>query len=432
MKGTEQADGGRPEVVERFLRYVRIDTQSDPDSAIVPSTGKQKDLARLLVSEFADIGVPATMDQYGYVWATLQATATAPGGGPLPVVALLAHMDTAPDAPGAGVRPIVHPPYEGGVITLPGDPSVTLDPTRQPALLRHLGEHLITSDGTTLLGSDDKAGVAILVQLVADLVTDAGPRPEVRICFTIDEEIGHGVDHLDLERLGAHVAYTIDGSDVDTISYETFNAAEATVTVGGTGVHPGYARGVMVNAIRIAARLVAELPEAESPEHADGMDGFLHPHTTTAGDVSSASVKLILRDFTSDGLERRKDLVTRIVESLRIRYPGASIELSIRDQYRNMRSYIEEKDPRAVLFALEAAEGIGITLRPEPVRGGTDGSRLSEAGIPTPNLFTGGMDYHSCFEWNTVQSLERSLRFVKALVRFWGEHGHEARKGSLD
>lgn len=431
MTEDDAAFTGLPKVVDRFLRYVRIDTQSDPDATSVPSTEKQKDLGRLLVSELSQVGVPAEMDEYGYVWATLPATAAAPDGSPLPVVALLAHMDTAPDAPGAGVIPLVHPPYEGGVIALPGDPSVTLDPDRQPALLEHLGENLITSDGTTLLGSDDKAGVAILIQLAADLAADAAPRPEIRLCFTIDEEIGHGVDHLDLERLGAQVAYTIDGSDVDTISYETFNAAEATVTVTGTGVHPGYARGVMVNAIRIASRLVAELPEAESPEHTDGVDGFVHPHTTGAGDVSGATVKLILRDFTSDGLERRKRMVKGIVESLRVRYPRAAIELSIKDQYRNMRSYIAEKDPRAVFFAVEAAARMGITLRPERVRGGTDGSRLSEAGVPTPNLFTGGMDYHSCFEWNTVQSLERSLRYVKALVRFWGDHGHETRHGEL-
>lgn len=430
MKGHDESSGGLPDVVERFLRYVRIDTQSDPESNTVPSTEKQKDLGRLVVSEMSDLGLDAAMDSHGYVWTTLPATASAPDGAALPVVALLAHMDTAPDAPGADVRPIVHPPYDGGVVTLPGDPSVSLDPTKQPALLGHLGENLITSDGTTLLGSDDKAGVAVLVQLAADLVADATPRPEIRLCFTIDEEIGHGVDNLDLDRLGARVAYTIDGSDIDTISFETFNAAEAVVSIDGIGVHPGYAKGVMVNAIRIAAMLVAELPEAESPEHTDGTDGFIHPHTTGSGDVAHATVKLILRDFTSEGLERRKGLVTDLVNSLRQRYPGASIDLSIRDQYRNMRSYIEETDPRAVMFAFLAAGDIGMTLRSERVRGGTDGSRLSEAGIPTPNIFTGGMDYHSCFEWNTVQSLERTLRFVKALVRYWGEHGHEAAEGS--
>jgi tripeptide aminopeptidase len=421
-----------PPVVDRFLRYVRIDTQSDPDSTSVPSTQKQKVLGRVIQAELTGIGLDAAIDEYGYVWATLPATSSAPDGDPLPVIALLAHMDTSPDAPGAGVRPIVHPPYRGETVILPGNPSVTLDPARQPALLEHVGENLITSDGTTLLGSDDKAGVAILVQLAADLVADSAPRPEVRLCFTVDEEIGRGVDHLDLGRLSARIAYTIDGSDVDTISFETFNAAEATVTVHGVGVHPGYARGVMVNAVRIVGRLVAALPAAESPEHTDGVRGFIHPHTLAAGDVGRASVRLILRDFSAGGLERRKRLVSCLVESLRLEYPAATIDLEIRDQYRNMRSYIEEIDPRAVHFAREAAAGIGITLRPERVRGGTDGSRLSEAGIPTPNLFNGGMDYHSCFEWNTVQGLERSLRFVRTVVRYWGEHGHETRTGALD
>jgi len=419
---------GLPGVAERFLRYVTVDTQSDPDSDSVPSTEKQKDLGRLLVTELSELGLGAQMDEYGYVWATLPATADRG----LPTIALLAHMDTAPDAPGAGVRPIVHPPYDGSVVVLPGDPSVTLDPARQPALLGHLGENLITSDGTTLLGSDDKAGVAVLVQLAADLVSNAEPRPEVRLCFTIDEEIGRGVDHLDLDRLGARVAYTIDGSDMDTISYETFNAAEAVVTFHGIGIHPGYAKDVMVNAIRVAARFVAELPEDESPERTGGTDGFFHPHTTSSGDVARVVVKLILRDFEAEGLERRKRVVSDLVDSLRTRYPAAGIDLSIRDQYRNMRSYIEEIDARAVHFARETAEEMGITLEAERVRGGTDGSRLSEAGVPTPNVFNGGMDYHSCFEWNTVQNLERTLDYVKALVRYWGLHGSEERNAPLD
>lgn len=415
-----------PEVAKRFLRYVKIDTQSNPDSKSVPSTEKQKDLSRLLAQELADVGIAdAVMDEHGYVFGTLEATANRPDGSALPVLALLAHVDTAPDAPASGVKPVIHFDYDGSPLALPGDPSVVLDPQRRPALLRHIGEDLITSDGTTLLGSDDKAGVAVLVQLAADLVNDQAPRPRVRICFTIDEEIGRGVDELDLHRLAADVAYTIDGSDVDTISYETFNAASATVSIEGTGVHPGYAKNVMVNALRIAGQLIASLPEAESPECTDEREGFIHVHTMTASDVHRAEVQLILRDFERDGLERRKALVASVVESLRIRYPNARIGLDIKDQYRNMRSYIEQQDPRTISFAFDAASRMGIELVPEAVRGGTDGARLSELGLPTPNIFNGGMDYHSCFEWNTVQNLERTLRYVKQLVQTWGERGHE-------
>jgi tripeptide aminopeptidase len=414
-----------PGVARRFLRYVQIDTQSDPNSETTPSTEKQKDLGRLLVEELRALGVEdAMMDRWGYVFGTLPSTLPEAQAARTPVVALLAHVDTAPDAPGANVKPIVHRNYDGGVLTLPGDPAVRLDPERRPALLRHVGEDLITSDGTTLLGSDDKAGVAVLMQLAEDLLRDVDtPRPKIRLCFTIDEEIGRGVDKLDLDVLGADVAYTLDGSGIDTISFETFNAAAAKLTVEGVMVHPGYAKGVMVNAARILAEMIAALPAAEAPETTEDREGYFHPHTTTAGDASHAEAQLILRDFTDAGMQRRKDFVTRLAELFRLKYPKAKITLEIKDQYKNMRAYIEEKDPRAITFAFAAAQAMGITLEEELVRGGTDGSRLSEMGLPTPNVFNGGYDYHSRFEWNTVQNLERSLAYTKALVRQWGEHG---------
>lgn len=416
-----------PGAARRFLRYVQIDTQSDPNSETTPSTEKQKDLGRMLLEELRALGVEdAMMDRWGYVFGTLPSTLPEVQAARTPVVALLAHMDTAPDESGANVKPVVHRNYDGGALTLPGDPAVRLDPERQPALLRHVGEDLITSDGTTLLGSDDKAGVAVLMQLAEDLVRDTEtPRPKIRLCFTIDEEIGRGVDRLDLDVLGADVAYTLDGSGIDTISFETFNAAAAKITVEGVMVHPGYAKGVMVNAARILAEMIAALPEAEAPETTEGREGYFHPHTTTAGDASHAEAQLILRDFTDEGMQRRKDFVTHLAACFRLKYPGAKITLEIRDQYKNMRSYIEEKDPRAIAFAHAAAEAMGITLEEELVRGGTDGARLSEMGLPTPNVFNGGYDYHSRFEWNTVQNLERSLAYTKALVRQWGEHGAE-------
>ena len=415
-----------PAVVERFLRYVQIDTQSDPGSDATPSTEKQKDLGRLLERELRELGAgDVEMDAFGYVFATIPSTLPPEQAARVPVLGLVAHVDTSPDEPGGPVRPLVHRGYDGGVLRLPGDPSVALDPARSPELLAHVGHDLITSDGTTLLGSDDKAGVAVLVQLAEDLLRDDAPRPTIRLLFTIDEEIGRGVDQLDLAKFGAAVAYTLDGSGTGTIQAETFNAAEATVTVEGVMVHPGYAKGVMVNAVRILAEFIAALPAAEAPEATAGREGYLHPHTLPAGDASRATATLILRDFEEAGLERRKRLLEALAEALRAKYPGATIRLDVRDQYKNMRRYIEATDPRALRFAFQAAEAMGHPLRLELVRGGTDGARLSELGIPTPNVFNGGHDYHSRFEWNTVQNLELSLRYTKALVRYWGEHGHE-------
>lgn len=414
-----------PPVVGRFLRYVKIDTQSDPESTTTPSTEKQKDLSRLLAQELRHIGVEdAYMDDYGYVFGTIPSTLSKDNQAKTPVVALLAHVDTSPDESGANVQPIVHPSYDGSVVVLPGDSSVKLDPARQPALLEHMGHNIITSDGTTLLGSDDKAGVAILMQLAEDLIANRALLcPTIRICFTVDEEIGRGVDKLDLKVLGADVAYTIDGSGTGTLSSETFNAAEAMISVEGIMVHPGYAKDIMVNALRILSELIAALPPGEAPETTEGRAGYIHPHVVPASDASKAQVKLILRDFSEEGLQRRKDLVTALVASARLKYPKANISLDVKDQYKNMKSYIENVDSRVISFAFEAAEEMGITLEDEEVRGGTDGSRLSELGLPTPNVFNGGHDYHSCFEWNTVQNLELSLAYTKKLVHYWAEHG---------
>lgn len=420
---TSSTDFKIPSVVERFLRYVQIDTQSDSNSESVPSTQKQKHLAEILLQELITIGLDhVEMDQYGYVLATIPGTLNAESNTDNTVLALFAHMDTAPDESGADVKPIVHPPYDGGIVELPGDPAVKLDPDRQPALLKHRGEHLITSDGTTLLGSDDKAGVAILIQLAEDILKDSSPRPTVRLCFTIDEEIGRGVDHLDLEKLGASVAYTLDGSGIDTISFETFNAAAAQIKVTGRSVHPGYAKGVLVNAVRILAEIVSSLPADEAPESTEDRQGYYHAHTTSSGDVTKASAQIILRDFSDSGLSNRKQFVESLVDQKRNEYPGADISLEITDQYKNMRSYIEDLDFRTVELAFEAASDLGIDLEEEIVRGGTDGARLSEKGLPTPNVFNGGYDYHSRFEWNTVENLEHSLAYTKALVHCWGRH----------
>ena len=409
-------DGPLPDVVERFLRYVQIDTQSDPDSSSVPTTEKQKDLSRLLLAELKALGVEADMDDAGYVYGQVPATADG-----LPALGLVAHVDTSPDAPGGPVRPILHPEYDGAAIALPGDPSVTLDPERQPALLRHLGHTLITSDGTTLLGSDDKAGCAAIMAAVALLLQTGAPRPELRILFTVDEEVGRGTDHLDLSRFGADVAYTVDGTTVGQIDDETFCAAEATVRFTGRVVHPGYARGVMVNAVRAAAAFVEALPADEQPETTAGRAGYVYPHTLQA-DTGEATVRVLLRDFDLDGIARREALVREAATAAAERF-GAAAEVEVAEQYRNLRAYVERDEPRAVPFALEAARAIGLEPTLCAIRGGTDGARLSALGIPTPNVFTGGHDFHSRFEWNTAENLETTVRFLTALVARWGRAG---------
>jgi tripeptide aminopeptidase len=415
-----------PAVVQRFLRYVQIDTQADRNSASTPSTEKQKDLSRLLAEELRALGLAdAEMDDYGYVYARLPSTLAEAEAEKSPAVALVAHVDTSPEEPGGPVKPQIHHDYDGSVIALAGNPEVKLDPERSPALLEHLGHDLISSDGTTLLGSDDKAGVAVIMQLVEDLLADPErPRPPLRISFTVDEEIGRGVDKLDLDRLGADVAYTIDGGRIGDLDTETFNAAEAHVTIDGINVHPGSAKDIMVNAGSILCEILSNLPGSEAPESTAGLEGYFCPYKFS-GVINRAEASILLRDFTTDGLERRKALVESLAQTARIRHPKARIEVEITDNYKNMHSYIEEKDPRTVTLAFKAAEAMGIEMRAESVRGGTDGSRLSEKGLPTPNVFNGGFDYHSLFEWNTVQNLESSLAYVKQLVQTWAEHGRD-------
>ncbi len=412
-------------VARRFLHYVRFDTQSDPASASTPSTEKQKFLSRLLVEELHELGLDdAYMDEFGYVFATLPSNLPAEVVDQTSVIALIAHVDTSPDESGRDVTPKIHWNYQGGPLVLSDDGSVVLDPERDPALLDHIGHDIITSDGRTLLGSDDKAGVALIMQFAEDCLTQNDrPRPTVRICFTVDEEIGRGVDKLDLVKLGADVAYTLDGGGTNTFSIETFHAAEAQVRIQGITVHPGYARGIMVNALRIAADLIGSLPADQAPETTDGVDGYFHPHQLAGGTVQETELRILLRDFEAEGLQGRKDRLRRRVAELQETYPRATIQLSISDTYKNMRSYIEDRDRRALDFVVESARRMGLDLQVERVRGGTDGSRLSEMGLPTPNLFTGGYQFHSRLEWNTIQNLELALRFLHEVVATWGEKG---------
>ena len=421
-------DAALPPVAQRFCRYAEVWTTSDPASDAFPSTERQRDLGRLLVEELAELGLDAHEDEWGYVFATVPSPLTPDRARALPTVGLVAHLDTSPDAPGENVRPLIHPGYDGGRVVLPGADDAVLDPGRQPMLREHVGHDLITSDGSTLLGSDDKAGVAVIVQLAADLVrSDAearqrgeapAARPTLRLLFTPDEEVGRGTDKLELGRWGADLGYTVDGGAVGTLNVETFNAAEAVVTVEGVGVHPGYAKGVMVNAARVAAAFVAALPADQSPETTAGHQGYLHPHAVQAT-TETATVRVLLRDFTDGGMADKRALVRRLADGVGEAW-GAGVLVEIVEGYRNMKRYIEAVDPRAISVALDAARAAGFEARLEPVRGGTDGARLSERGVPTPNVFTGGFDFHSRFEWNTVQNLERTLGYVHHLVRQWG------------
>jgi tripeptide aminopeptidase len=406
-----------PAVAERFLKYVTFDTTADPESNSVPSSAGQIVLGRYVAEELRALGAADVHhDEQGYVYSRIMPSKGYSG----PAIGLLAHLDTSPDAPGRNVRPSVHLPYQGGTISFQAAPELTLSPDIQPDLLKHIGHRLITSDGSTLLGSDDKAGVAIIMQLAEELLANPEVlRPDLRLCFTVDEELGRGVDHLDMERFGADVAYTIDGSGTDVIYCETFNAASAVITFHGRGVHPGYAYGTMINALRALARFIELLPDDEAPETTHDREGYIHPHTVESSDVDRARVRVILRDFDADGLEKRIERVRHLAQDAAASVPHCKVDVEITHEYTNMSQAIDEIDPRVRSFALEAAETMGIDLREAPVRGGTDGARLSELGIPTPNIFNGGHDYHSLFEWNTVENLEHSLAFLHALTARW-------------
>jgi tripeptide aminopeptidase len=406
-----------PAAVERLVRYARVDTQADPASATVPSTARQLDLSRLLVEELRALGLSdAVLDEQGFVMATLPATVD----HEVPTIALLAHVDVAPDAPAAGVRPQVVR-YPGGRMPLPGDPSVALDPAVSPALAGRAGQELVTSDGTTLLGADDKAGIAEIMTAVAHLVRHPEiPHGPVRVCFTRDEEVGRGVEGIDLARLGAQAAYTLDGADAGTIEDETFNARSASVTFRGVAVHPGYATGRLVNALKVAADFVASLPrDGRAPETTAGREGFIHPVAMRSAE-DTAQVDLILRDFDRDRLDGHERLVRDLAARAAAAHPGSSAEVAVADSYRNMKEYLREH-PGVVARAEEAIRRAGLEPRRGFIRGGTDGARLSELGLPTPNLFTGQQDIHSRHEWIAAADMGAAVATLIHLVQIWAE-----------
>jgi tripeptide aminopeptidase len=411
---SELAEALAPDLLSRFERYVRIDTQSTTDREQSPSTPGQLDLARVLVEELAAAGLrDAALDDNGYVTATLPGNT---GNGP--VIGLIAHMDTSPDAPGAGVEPIVHRDYGGGVIELPRE-STRLDPATMPELSAKLGHDIVTSSGDTLLGADDKAGVAEIVSAVAHLATHPElPRPTLRVSFTPDEEIGEGATLFDIERFGALCAYTMDGSEIGEFTDETFSAQEVRITIHGVDVHPGHATGKLVSALRLAADIVAALPSDRlTPDTTSGREGFIHVYSLT-GTAAVAEIRAILRDFDEDRLAEHVALLRRTAQEVMGRAPRATLDFNVRRQYRNMREYIEP-----VPFVIEAAEAAiraeGVEPVRIPVRGGTDGSRLSEMGLPTPNIYTGGHEYHSVREWASLQDMASAAATVIRLAEVW-------------
>jgi tripeptide aminopeptidase len=403
------ADELSADVVERFLRYVRIDTQADRDSDTYPSTAKQLDLSRLLVEELHGLGVDTELTEHGYVFATL------PGTGP--VVGLLAHVDTSEDAPGANVQPQLHERYAGGEL-LPG-----LSPETSPLLGERIGHDIVTSNGTTLLGADDKAGVAAIMAAVAYLVAHPEvPHATARIAFTVDEETGHGTDHFDLEHFGARFAYTIDGSEVGEIENETFSAIQLKVTFHGVDAHPGYAKDKLVNPVKVAARFVERLPpDRLSPETTEGREGYVHP-LAIAGGPQGVTVTMILRDHDDEKLAVHEALVRGLAAETADEVPGARVEFSRWEQYRNIRERLDEH-PRVVEAAMEATRRVGVEPKLTSIRGGTDGSRLTEMGLPTPNVFAGGNEFHSVREWISAQDLALAAATVVELLKLWADPG---------
>jgi tripeptide aminopeptidase len=406
-----------PDLLRRFERYVRVDTQSARDRTRSPSTPGQLDLARLLVSELTAAGIAdAALDENGYVTARLAGTTATAGAGP--AIGLIAHMDTSPDASGAGVEPIVHPDYDGGVIELPVG-GTRLDPAAMPELVAKRGHDIVTASGDTLLGADDKAGVAEIVAAVAYLVAHPQlPRPDLRIAFTPDEEIGEGATLFDIERFGAFCAYTIDGSDLGEVQDETFAALEAVATIRGVDVHPGHATGKLVSALRLAAAVVAELPSDRlTPDTTSGREGFIHPYSLL-GSAAQAEIRAIIRDFDEQRLSDHLALFAQTARAVVGREPRATVDVTVHRQYRNMHEYLAP-----VPFITNAAEAAivaeGVTPVRVPIRGGTDGSRLSEMGLPTPNIFAGGHEFHSVREWASVQDMAAAAATIVRLAEMW-------------
>lgn len=405
-------------VAERFLRYVQTDTQSDPQSSSFPSTEKQKDLSKILVEELKQIGaVDPHMDEWGYVYATIPSNTEKK----VPVICFCSHIDTAPDCSGTDVKPLVHKNYQGQDIILPDDPTQVLKEADYPYLKTQTGNDIITASGKTLLGSDDKAGVAVIMDLANFLLSNKNIKHgEIKILFTPDEEVGKGTAKVDMKKLGADFGYTLDGGDAGSLEDETFSADGVEVIIHGVSAHPGYAKGKMINAMKIAGHILDALPKDRlAPESTEGKRGFIHP-VRIEGIAEKCTIDFIIRDFETPGLKKKEDFLrTMIEETLRL-YPAASFEYKVTEQYRNMKEVLD-LHPQVVDHAKEAIQRSGLEIKMESIRGGTDGSRLSFMGLPCPNLFTGMQAIHSKLEHISVQDMNKSVETLVHLVQVWEE-----------
>ncbi|HKT81462.1 MAG TPA: peptidase T [Vicinamibacterales bacterium] len=405
-------------VLERFVRYVQYDTQADERSSSYPSTGKQLVLLRDLADELRQIGLASVeMDEHGYVMATIPATSKKP----VPTIGFIAHVDTSPEMSGANVKPIVHRAYDGRDLSFPDDSSLVLRLADNPDLTEQIGNDIVTASGTTLLGADDKAGVAEIVTAAEHLVQHPDiPHGTIRIGFTPDEEVGRGTLYFDVEKFGAMCAYTLDGGSRGEVEYESFSADALTVTFHGFNTHPGYAKGRMVNAIKLAASFIARLPaDRLSPETTDGHEGFVHPYVLQAG-VDKTTVRFIIRDFDTAALGEKEAMLERLAREVVAGYPTARVEFAREEQYRNMREVLDGR-PDIAGHAMEAVRRAGLDVRVRSIRGGTDGSKLSFMGLPTPNLFAGEHNFHSRLEWVSVQDMEKAAEVIVHLCRVWEE-----------
>ena len=403
-------------VLDKFLRYVKIDTQSKEDAETYPSTQKQFDLLNLLVNELKALGLrDVRIDKYGYVMASIPSNVT----HKVPAIGFIAHVDTSPSASGENVKPQVIK-YQGGDVILPGDKSIIISISENPELKNNIGNTIITSDGTTLLGADNKAGIAIIMTAVQHLLNNPKiPHGDIKIGFTPDEEVGNGTKYFDLKAFGAEFAYTVDGDTAGELNKETFSANSATITVHGRNIHPGFAKNIMVNSIRAMADIIVRTPKDMAPETTEGYEPYIHPHVLK-GEEEKTTLNFLFRDFNTDGLEKQKKILEKIIEEVKPLHPKTRIELAIKESYRNMREGLE-KDPRVTDYLWEATKRSGLEPKWIPIRGGTDGSRLTAMGLPCPNIFTGGKNFHGKTEWASLEGMEKSIETVVNLVQVWVE-----------
>jgi tripeptide aminopeptidase len=404
-------------VTERFLRYVKIDTQSDPTSSSTPSTAKQKDLGKVLVEELLAMGIrDAEMDEFGYVYATIPSTTSKK----VPVICFCAHMDTSPDCSGKNVQPIVHENFNGQDIVLPKDTSQVIKFNEHPALKDQIGNDIITTDGTTLLGADNKAGVAEIMDAAHFLINNKHiPHGEIKILFTPDEEIGRGVDKVDLNKLGADFAYTMDGETLGHIENETFSADGVTITIKGFPTHPGFAKNKMQHAIKIASAIIEKLPKEKSPETTEKKEAFIHPVSINGG-LDEVVIKFIIRAFSTKELEQLEHELKQITEEVIASFNKCSYQFDVQEQYRNMKDVLDTC-PHTVDYAVEAVKRVGIEPVLSSIRGGTDGSRLSFMGLPCPNIFAGEHAFHSKQEWVSIQDMQKAVNVIVCLLIIWEE-----------